>query len=199
MQNLATFRLNLEGVPAKDVGQVVKQVIKLLRGEQENICITVDALRLREVVIFFQAEDGILVLYVTGVQTCALPIWFLRSQPRIAPLASDKFGCATIRLGSKNSIAPRPSQRGQAPIGLLNENRRGSSSGSAYSQVGTGQAYLAEKRCSCPLSVSTTIARPSAWRSAVSSDSVRRCLASARARMRSTTTSTECLVFFARR
>src|SRR5690349_24980393 len=24
---------------------------------------------------FFQAEDGIRVLYVTGVQTCALPIW----------------------------------------------------------------------------------------------------------------------------
>src|SRR5204863_5443324 len=24
---------------------------------------------------FFQAEDGIRALYVTGVQTCALPIW----------------------------------------------------------------------------------------------------------------------------
>src|SRR2546428_8368153 len=27
---------------------------------------------------FFQAEDGIRDLIVTGVQTCALPIWFLR-------------------------------------------------------------------------------------------------------------------------
>src|SRR5438874_3153013 len=27
---------------------------------------------------FFQAEDGIRDLYVTGVQTCALPIWFDR-------------------------------------------------------------------------------------------------------------------------
>src|SRR5690349_24852848 len=27
------------------------------------------------VVFFFQAEDGIRDLYVTGVQTCALPIW----------------------------------------------------------------------------------------------------------------------------
>src|SRR6266496_6174613 len=27
---------------------------------------------------FFQAEDGIRDLYVTGVQTCALPIWFVR-------------------------------------------------------------------------------------------------------------------------
>src|SRR5204863_5284119 len=28
-----------------------------------------------KVVFFFQAEDGIRDLYVTGVQTCALPIW----------------------------------------------------------------------------------------------------------------------------
>src|SRR2546421_4201537 len=28
---------------------------------------------------FFQAEDGIRDLIVTGVQTCALPIWFSRS------------------------------------------------------------------------------------------------------------------------
>src|SRR5438874_10687470 len=28
---------------------------------------------------FFQAEDGIRDLYVTGVQTCALPIWELDS------------------------------------------------------------------------------------------------------------------------
>src|SRR6266699_3378664 len=26
---------------------------------------------------FFQAEDGIRALYVTGVQTCALPIWLM--------------------------------------------------------------------------------------------------------------------------
>src|SRR5690349_23332497 len=29
---------------------------------------------------FFQAEDGIRDLYVTGVQTCALPIWIDREQ-----------------------------------------------------------------------------------------------------------------------
>jgi signal transduction histidine kinase len=48
LQNLAAFRLNLEGVPAKDGGQVVKQVIELLRREQEKIRKIVDALRLRE-------------------------------------------------------------------------------------------------------------------------------------------------------
>src|SRR6266496_6303745 len=29
---------------------------------------------------FFQAEDGIRYLYVTGVQTCALPIWLQHSE-----------------------------------------------------------------------------------------------------------------------
>jgi signal transduction histidine kinase len=48
LQNLAAFRLNLEGVPAKDGGQVVKQVIDLLRGEQEKIRKIVDTLRSRE-------------------------------------------------------------------------------------------------------------------------------------------------------
>src|SRR6266404_2440032 len=80
----------------------------------------------------------------------------------MAPLASDRFGWATMRLTSKNSTDPRPSQRGQAPIGLLNEKSRGSSSGSAYSQPGTGHAYLEEKRCSRPLSLSTPTAAPQA-------------------------------------
>src|SRR5204863_5008064 len=31
-------------------------------------------------IVFFQAEDGIRDLYVTGVQTCALPIWPERLQ-----------------------------------------------------------------------------------------------------------------------
>ncbi len=48
LQNLAAFRLNLEGVHAKDGGQVVKQVIELLRGEQEKLRRIVDAVRLRE-------------------------------------------------------------------------------------------------------------------------------------------------------
>ena len=48
LQNLAAFRLNLESVSAKDGGQVVKQVIELLRGEQEKIRKTVDTLRSRE-------------------------------------------------------------------------------------------------------------------------------------------------------
>src|SRR6266496_5936189 len=39
---------------------------------------------LLQVFFFFQAEDGIRDLYVTGVQTCALPIWPLISAPGCA-------------------------------------------------------------------------------------------------------------------
>src|ERR1022692_580217 len=37
-------------------------------------------LHLRRTFFFFQAEDGIRDYKVTGVQTCALPIWILRSR-----------------------------------------------------------------------------------------------------------------------
>jgi signal transduction histidine kinase len=49
LQNLAAFRLNLESVPAGDGGQVVRQVIDLLRREQEKIRKIVDTLSSREV------------------------------------------------------------------------------------------------------------------------------------------------------
>src|SRR2546422_5732133 len=35
---------------------------------------------------FFQAEDGIRDVAVTGVQTCALPIWGRRATPALLPL-----------------------------------------------------------------------------------------------------------------
>src|SRR5207245_7232792 len=38
---------------------------------------------------FFQAEDGIRDATVTGVQTCALPIWFFRSKRLAAPPSHD--------------------------------------------------------------------------------------------------------------
>src|SRR2546421_8818940 len=40
------------------------------------------ALALRDVIFFFQAEDGIRDLIVTGVQTCALPIYTSELQSR---------------------------------------------------------------------------------------------------------------------
>ena len=112
----------------------------------------------------------------------------------MAPEASDKSGCATMRFGSKKDWWPRPSQEGQAPIGLLKEKRRGSNSCKEYEQ--TGQANLLEKIISLPVSISTIMALPSAKRRAVSKDSAKRCWISGRTLMRSTTTSIECLSFF---
>src|SRR5206468_4894982 len=53
---------------------------------------------------FFQAEDGIRDLIVTGVQTCALPIFvrffsFASSSNRVAAAGNLKFGGTATRLG----------------------------------------------------------------------------------------------------
>src|SRR2546430_8064125 len=45
---------------------------------------------------FFQAEDGIRDLTVTGVQTCALPIWL----PSARPSCHDKISLAWRNPGS---------------------------------------------------------------------------------------------------
>src|SRR5206468_4572201 len=42
------------------------------------------------IVFFFQAEDGIRDLIVTGVQTCALPIWPERSAEPRSPASSTR-------------------------------------------------------------------------------------------------------------
>src|SRR5262249_51254163 len=59
-------------------------------GEQSTVVVVVDRIRL--VVFFFQAEDGIRDWSVTGVQTCALPICRAGHGcgPRRARLAGDE-------------------------------------------------------------------------------------------------------------
>src|SRR2546430_4660696 len=56
---------------------------------------------------FFQAEDGIRDLTVTGVQTCALPIFMRRSErlPRGSPWESES-GRPNPRFGIRYGIAP---------------------------------------------------------------------------------------------
>src|SRR3546814_4204270 len=89
-------------------------------------------------------------------------------------------GCTTTRAGSKNCETPRPSQPLHAPTGELKENRRGSSSGNAYSH--TGQLYFDENSIGSAdaSSIDCTVAMPSPSLSAVSNDSARRCLLSSR-------------------
>src|SRR6266478_7300144 len=65
---------------------------------------------------FFQAEDGIRDLTVTGVQTCALPIYFDRAGlgPDAAPL--DPGACLGMRL-SKQNPAPQITTLRRDPSG----------------------------------------------------------------------------------
>src|SRR5947209_18867474 len=58
---------------------------------------------------FFQAEDGIRDIGVTGVQTCALPISPARRTPR-APSARDA-GAACSRRRSRRADAGRSEER----------------------------------------------------------------------------------------
>src|SRR3989454_9338662 len=60
---------------------------------------------------FFQAEDGIRDYKVTGVQTCALPIWFWgRPWPgqwaldllQAARLCRETFGAASVSVDARN-------------------------------------------------------------------------------------------------
>src|SRR2546430_8087461 len=71
--------------------------------------LVVDAFRhthgdLGVIFFFFQAEDGIRDLTVTGVQTCALPIWAARPEDSVGGLSKARRG----------SVRPTPSRQGGA-------------------------------------------------------------------------------------
>src|SRR5690349_23771252 len=61
-------------------------------------------------IFFFQAEDGIRDLYVTGVQTCALPIYRGEARPRRPALRLDPAQAG--RGGSPARPHARPRRRG---------------------------------------------------------------------------------------
>src|SRR2546421_7782632 len=77
---------------------------------------------------FFQAEDGIRDLIVTGVQTCALPISMCVGVDR---------GAATVRSGSRAGAAAAPLVPTTASGGCLRGLREdGMSTGNAGTQIG---------------------------------------------------------------
>src|SRR5690349_23014181 len=53
---------------------------------------------------FFQAEDGIRDLYVTGVQTCALPISTLRCALQWAMALTGSSACGTPSSATKEQL-----------------------------------------------------------------------------------------------
>src|SRR5256885_6636443 len=77
--------------------QVAERVIEVIIGEH---VIEIDG-----VLFFFQAEDGIRDYKVTGVQTCALPIWPRDRQGRRGKRASDRPWVAL--LARRKGDAPR--------------------------------------------------------------------------------------------
>src|SRR3989440_3183320 len=69
------------------------------------------ALEVKDVLFFFQAEDGIRDLIVTGVQTCALPISPGLANEEAPRDRRDRRGTARGRDGDGRD-APRPRVRG---------------------------------------------------------------------------------------
>src|SRR6266496_5311285 len=85
------------------------------------------------VFFFFQAEDGIRDLYVTGVQTCALPIWTrsesrMRSSPVSERFAASISGIPVLVQASPGSAVSSESGRiaiaSRAPTGAAAEPTR---------------------------------------------------------------------------
>src|SRR5690349_19020579 len=79
-------------------------------------------------IFFFQAEDGIRDLYVTGVQTCALPIWsrpipLTTARPRtsarsLAPGRATVSPSITVeRTSGARSIRTEPSRSEERRVG----------------------------------------------------------------------------------
>src|SRR5690606_39344770 len=58
---------------------------------------------------FFQAEDGIRDFHVTGVQTCALPIWFVPALPtRLAAQLTPRSSVeSNVRICSRRNRCDR--------------------------------------------------------------------------------------------
>src|SRR5207247_4461520 len=83
-------------------------------------------------VFFFQAEDGIRDPLVTGVQTCALPIWIPTSGRVRVRRGGGSYGglgaataVATLLLSSRTALTARRSRRG-LPDPLLDHGLEGS-------------------------------------------------------------------------
>src|SRR5690349_23015547 len=78
---------------------------------------------------FFQAEDGIRDLYVTGVQTCALPIC---ASTRIT--VSESAACGTSRASNQIALSSRASSAARTSGSFARAARAPASTGSVRSE-----------------------------------------------------------------
>src|SRR2546422_11306958 len=111
------------------------------------------------VIFFFQAEDGIRDVAVTGVQTCALPIWFFlplgELSPREKRAHSDRTGSAP---SSDFSLWKR-----RIPLPVFPPFRRPSAAKSAAPRRPAGARAASEQPFSQPLPEASR-APASRWR-----------------------------------
>ena len=98
-------------------------------------------------------------------------------------------------MKSASNDAPSPMHAGQAPKGLLNEKIPGTGFGSEIPQVGHAKCTL--YIYSSP-SITAAITIPSPSFNAVSTESVSLCVIPSFIKIRSTTTSIVCFLFFSR-
>src|SRR5215469_13299116 len=100
---------------------------------------------------FFQAEDGIRDLYVTGVQTCALPISRLHDRRRVPPRVGRAEAHGPVRRdGRERARAPAPARRHRrraAPRRPRPRERRGA----LALRLGQGRGAATEARRQAPL------------------------------------------------
>ena len=118
------------------------------------------------------------------------------AQGTSAPSLMLRSPFGTTSSGSISNRLPNPSQREQAPCGLLNENVRGCISAMEAPQL--VQVKFSEKSIESPEPSFSTVSiktNPSDSFSEVSIESVRRRSIPSRTTSRSTTTSMSCLVF----
>src|SRR5690349_24241132 len=91
---------------------------------------------------FFQAEDGIRDLYVTGVQTCALPIW--RSRRAEARARAFLGICGQRELGDHEQPAARVGQRQIHASGLV--DRKSTRLNSSHVEISYAVFCLKKKK-----------------------------------------------------
>src|SRR5205809_8013352 len=94
---------------------------------------------------FFQAEDGIRDVAVTGVQTCALPICLFRcdrNEPALCPLPDSTGG--SHEQAKRTSERPGPTRRAQ--IGRASCREREYFPGEVQSAGGQRQERLTARR-----------------------------------------------------
>src|SRR5690606_40341606 len=97
--------------------------------------------------LFFQAEDGIRAFHVTGVQTCALPIYPNRDMPPVTSSAAVMFSGSTP--WARSPVATALGSRITSPRGSSSSERVGVT----VSGIDGGSSPNSAERGSAPIDV----------------------------------------------